>query len=98
MIEMTQYTKAFTKMAVAGCITAVLPEHTRSSTDRYFAAEEKEAEKYMIATSKDLQAIKKAAQAQIEAEAMMTEGIGLVIALCYPPTTAAHHVHIYIET
>ncbi|KAI8148741.1 RNA polymerase III subunit RPC82-domain-containing protein [Fennellomyces sp. T-0311] len=75
--KMTQYTKAFTKMAASGCITAVLPEHTRSSTDRYLAAEEKEAEKYMIATSKDLQAIKKAAQAQIDAETMMAEGIGM---------------------
>ncbi|KAI9491779.1 RNA polymerase III subunit RPC82-domain-containing protein [Zychaea mexicana] len=64
-------------MAAAGCITAVLPEHTRSSTDRYLAAEEKEAEKYMITTAKDLQAIKMAAHAQIEAESSMAEGIGM---------------------
>ena len=68
----------FTKLAVAGFITAVLPEHSRSTTDRYLAAEEKEAEKYMIATAKDRQTIKAAALAQIEAETSLQEGIGMV--------------------
>lgn len=76
--EMTDYTRAFTKLAVAELITAVLPEHSRSNVDRLLYAQEKEAEKYMITTAKDMMAIKKAAQAQVDAEFAVVEGIGMV--------------------
>ncbi|KAI8373043.1 uncharacterized protein BYT42DRAFT_594851 [Radiomyces spectabilis] len=45
--------------------------------DRFLSAEEKEAEKYTIATAKDLQAIKRAAQAQVDAEYGSNENIGM---------------------
>lgn len=65
-------------MAVAGMITAVLPEHSRSSADRFLAVQEKEAEKYMITTARDREAIKKAAQAQVDAEFSFNELVGMV--------------------
>lgn len=71
------YTTAFKRLAMAGLITALLPEHSRSSTDRLLIAQEKEAQKYTITTAKDMKAIKLAAQAQIDAEFSMTEGIGM---------------------
>ncbi|KAI8329419.1 RNA polymerase III subunit RPC82-domain-containing protein [Chlamydoabsidia padenii] len=54
-------------MANKRYITAVLPEHSRSALDRLLAAEEKEAEKYTITTTKELQAIKRAAFDQVQA-------------------------------
>lgn len=77
-IEKSTYTTAFKRLAMAGLITALLPEHSRSSTDRLLIAQEKEAQKYTITTAKDMKAIKLAAQAQIDAEFSMTEGIGMV--------------------
>ncbi|KAI9308579.1 hypothetical protein BJ944DRAFT_156030 [Cunninghamella echinulata] len=64
-------------MAYHKFITAVLPEHSRSAMDRLLQAEEKEAEKYTITTTKELQAIKKAAQAQVEAEINMGDMVGM---------------------
>ena len=77
-IEKTTYTTAFKRLAMAGLITALLPEHSRSSTDRLLIAQEKEAQKYTITSAKDMKAIKIAAQAQIDAEFSMAEGIGMV--------------------
>ncbi|KAG0169080.1 RNA polymerase III subunit C82 [Apophysomyces sp. BC1034] len=75
--KLANYRKAFTKMAAEHFITAVLPEHSRSAIDRFIAAEEKETEKYTITTAKELQAIKRAAQAQVDAEYSMSENIGM---------------------
>lgn len=80
--EKTTYTTAFKRLAMAGLITALLPEHSRSSTDRLLIAQEKEAQKYTITSAKDMKAIKQAAQAQIDAEYSMTEGIGMVSWRC----------------
>jgi DNA-directed RNA polymerase III subunit RPC3 len=65
-------------MANKRYITAVLPEHSRSALDRLLAAEEKEAEKYTITTTKELQAIKRAAYDQIQAEFNVDEMAGMV--------------------
>lgn len=65
-------------MAYQKFIAAVLPEHTRSAMDKLLAAEEKEAEKYTITTAKELQAIKRAAHAQVEAEFNTGDMVGMV--------------------
>ncbi|KAI7872650.1 RNA polymerase III subunit RPC82-domain-containing protein [Spinellus fusiger] len=75
--KMEKYTRVFNTMATEQYITAVLPEHSRSAMDRYLAAEEKESEKYTITTSKELQAIKKAALASVEAELGSQEHAGM---------------------
>ncbi|KAF7722661.1 RNA polymerase III subunit C82 [Apophysomyces ossiformis] len=76
-LELANYRKAFTKLAAEHLIMAVMPEHSRSAIDRFLAAEEKESEKYTITTAKELQAIKRAAQAQVDAEYSMNENIGM---------------------
>ncbi|KAI8081289.1 RNA polymerase III subunit RPC82-domain-containing protein [Halteromyces radiatus] len=64
-------------MANERYITAVLPEHSRSALDRLLEAEEKEAEKYTITTTKELLAIKRAAYDQIQAEFGVNEMAGM---------------------
>jgi DNA-directed RNA polymerase III subunit RPC3 len=46
--------------------------------DKYFEAEERELEKYTITTAKELQSIKSAAKASVEAVFKQTEFIGMV--------------------
>lgn len=54
-----------------------MPEHSRSTVDRFLAATEKESEKYTIMTSKELQTIRNTAKAQIDAEYSSEETIGM---------------------
>lgn len=79
LLGVNEYTKAFTELASAGFIKAVLPEHSRSTTDRYLDAREKESQKYTIMTAKDMAAVKAAAQAQVDAEYTLSETLGMVI-------------------
>jgi DNA-directed RNA polymerase III subunit RPC3 len=65
-------------MAIEQFIIAVLPQHSRSMQDKYFEAEERELEKYTITTAKELQSIKSAAKASVEAVFKQTEFIGMV--------------------
>lgn len=60
--------KAFTLLAVHKYIKAVMPEHSRSTVDRFLAATEKESEKYTIMTAKDIQTAKNTARSQIDSE------------------------------
>ncbi|KAI7866936.1 RNA polymerase III subunit RPC82-domain-containing protein [Mucor mucedo] len=54
-----------------------MPEHSRSTVDRFLAATEKESEKYTIMTSKEIQTIRNTAKAQIDAEYASSETIGV---------------------
>ncbi|CAO3612717.1 unnamed protein product [Mucor hiemalis] len=45
-----------------------MPEHSRSTVDRFLAATEKESEKYTIMTAKDIQTAKNTARSQIDSE------------------------------
>lgn len=54
-----------------------MPEHSRSTVDRFLAATEKESEKYTIMTSKEIQTIRNTAKAQIEAEYSSPDIIGV---------------------
>lgn len=74
---MDRYINVFTKLVVGRYIKGVMPEHSRSTLDLYLAATEKESEKYMIMTSKDLQSAKLAAKAQVESEYSTSETIGM---------------------
>jgi DNA-directed RNA polymerase III subunit RPC3 len=60
--------KAFTQLAVHKFIKAVMPEHSRSTIDRFLDATEKESEKYTIMTTKDLQQARSAAKSQLDSE------------------------------
>lgn len=66
-------------MAIDEFITASLPQHSRSITDRYIEAEEDEIAKYTITTAKDLHSIKLAAKSNVDAIFEKQEHIGLVI-------------------
>jgi DNA-directed RNA polymerase III subunit RPC3 len=74
---MEPYERAFTILANQQYIRAVLPEHSRSTMDRFLAATEKETEKYTIMTAKDLQTAKLQARAQIDAEYGDMESVGM---------------------
>lgn len=67
----------FTKLVTDQYIKAVMPEHSRSTMDLYLAAAEKESEKYMIMTSKDILTVRQTAKAQIDAEYSTKETIGM---------------------
>lgn len=67
-LDVEKCTKAFTHLAVHKYIKAVMPEHSRSTVDRYLAATEKESEKYTIMTAKDIQTAKSTARSQIDSE------------------------------
>ncbi|KAI9252078.1 hypothetical protein EDC94DRAFT_526244 [Helicostylum pulchrum] len=54
-----------------------MPEHSRSTVDRFLAATEKESEKYTIMTSKEIQTIRNTAKAQIDAEYTSSDTIGM---------------------
>ncbi|KAI8378749.1 RNA polymerase III subunit RPC82-domain-containing protein [Choanephora cucurbitarum] len=75
--KIDKYVKPFTKLVASHYIKAVMPEHSRSTMDRYLAATEKESEKYTIMTSKELASIKTAAKAQVEAEYGSVETVGM---------------------
>lgn len=65
-------------MAQEQFITAVLPEHSRSMTDRYLEAEEKELEKYTIITTGEAKYIKSTAKANTDAVLSQQEYAGMV--------------------
>jgi len=65
-------------MAQEQFIVAVLPQHSRSVTDRYMEAEEKELEKYTIITSGDAKHIKEIAKANTDAIYHQEEFVGMV--------------------
>ncbi|KAL9550250.1 hypothetical protein MBANPS3_004816 [Mucor bainieri] len=71
------YTRAFTLMAQEQFITAVLPQHSRSVTDRYMEAEAKELEKYTIITSGEAKQIKAIAKANADAVFLQEEHVGM---------------------
>lgn len=72
------YLRAFTLMAQEQFITAVLPQHSRSVTDRYMEAEAKELEKYTIITSGEAKQIKEIAKANADAIYQQEEFVGMV--------------------
>lgn len=77
IIDLDKCMNAFTQLVAHKYIRAVMPEHSRSTVDRFLAATEKESEKYTIMTSKELQAIRSSAKAQIDAEYSSEETIGM---------------------
>jgi DNA-directed RNA polymerase III subunit RPC3 len=76
-IELDKHIQSFTQLVSTHYIRAVMPEHSRSTMDRFLAATEKESEKYTIMTSKELETIKQTARAQIDAEYSSVETIGM---------------------
>ncbi|CAO0791294.1 unnamed protein product [Mucor circinelloides] len=64
-------------MAQEQFIAAVLPQHSRSVTDRYLEAEEKELEKYTIITTGEARQIKEIAKANADAIYHQEEYIGM---------------------
>ncbi|GAN01008.1 RNA polymerase iii subunit rpc82 [Mucor ambiguus] len=71
------YKRAFTLMAQEQFIAAVLPQHSRSVTDRYMEAEAKELEKYTIITSGEAKQIKETAKANTDAIYHQEEFVGM---------------------
>ena len=65
-------------MAQEQFIAAVLPQHSRSVTDRYMEAEAKELEKYTIITSGEAKHIKKTAKANADAIYHQEDFVGMV--------------------
>ncbi|KAL0140990.1 RNA polymerase III subunit RPC82-domain-containing protein [Mucor lusitanicus] len=75
--KIDKHVQSFTKLVSTHYIKAVMPEHSRSTMDRYLAAAEKETEKYTILTAKELQQVKTNAKAQIDAEYSSVETVGM---------------------
>lgn len=65
-------------MAQEQFIAAVLPQHSRSVTDRYMEAEAKELEKYTIITSGEAKHIKETAKANADAIYHQEDFVGMV--------------------
>ncbi|KAI9475417.1 MAG: RNA polymerase III subunit RPC82-domain-containing protein [Benjaminiella poitrasii] len=76
-LKLNKCVQVFTKLVVQQYIKAVMPENSRSTMDLYLAATEKESEKYTIMTARELQHVKDAARAQVDAEYSTAETIGM---------------------
>lgn len=76
-LDLEKVIQTFSQLVSNKYIKAVMPEHSRSTVDRFLAATEKESEKYTIMTSKEIQTIRNTAKAQIDAEYTSSDTIGM---------------------